>query len=105
MQNGVTAADIAEASGHEDLSKELMTHSLSQQDVRHNDDVSYHCRLYMCLGCSNCSSRLATLARGLYLVQAVHCMCTIMPSLSYCSRLRKAKEKQESFRRLTFSTH
>ena len=42
MQNGVTAADIAEASGHEDLSKELMLHSLSPQDVRHNeDDVSY----------------------------------------------------------------
>ena len=43
MQNGVTAADIAEASGHEDLSKELMAHSLSPQDVRHNeDDVSYN---------------------------------------------------------------
>ena len=42
MQNGVTAADIAEASGHNDLSKELMPHSLSPQDVRHNeDDVSY----------------------------------------------------------------
>ena len=42
MQNGVTAADIAEASGHKDLSKELMAHSLSPQDVRHNeDDVSY----------------------------------------------------------------
>ena len=42
MQNGVTAADIAEASGHDDLCKELMPHSLSPQDVRHNeDDVSY----------------------------------------------------------------
>ena len=42
MQNGVTAADIAEASGHKDLSKELMAHSLSPQDVGHNeDDVSY----------------------------------------------------------------
>ena len=42
MQNGVTAADVAEASGHKDLSKELMAHSLSPQDVGHNeDDVSY----------------------------------------------------------------
>ena len=42
MQNGVTAADIAEASGHKDLSKELMPHSLSPQHVRHHeDDVSY----------------------------------------------------------------
>ena len=40
MQNGITAADVAEASGHEDLSKELMAHSLSRQDVRHTDDVS-----------------------------------------------------------------
>lgn len=49
MQNGITAADVAEASGHEDLSKELMARSLSRQDVRHTDDVSYHCRLYMLL--------------------------------------------------------
>ena len=42
MQYGVTAADVADASGHKDLSKELMAHSLSPQDVRHNeDDVSY----------------------------------------------------------------
>ena len=49
MQNGITAADVAEASGHEDLPKELKAHSLSQQDVRHTDDVRYHCRLYMLL--------------------------------------------------------
>ena len=43
MQYGVTAADIAEASGHDDLCKELMAHSLSPQDIRHNeDDVSYN---------------------------------------------------------------
>ena len=49
MQNGITATDVAEASGHEDLSKELKAQSLSQQDVRHTDDVSFHCRLYMFL--------------------------------------------------------
>ena len=57
MQNGVTAADIAEASGHKDLSKELMAHSLSLQDVRHNeDDVSYSISIgidYTMLVCSS----------------------------------------------------
>ena len=81
MQNGVTAADIAEASGHKDLSKELMPHSLSPQDVRHNeDDVSYSISIgidyIQDLFIQTCSSRLAIPARGLDLVQAAHCMCT-----------------------------
>ena len=41
MPYGVTAADVTDASGHKDLSKGLMAHSLSPQDVRHNEDVSY----------------------------------------------------------------
>ena len=41
VQNGVTAADIAEASGHKDVHKELMAHSPAQHDVRPTkDDVS-----------------------------------------------------------------
>ena len=73
MQNGITAADVAEASGHEDLCKELMAHSLSRQDVRHTDDVSYHCRLYNYI---SCSSRLAIIARKFDPVETAHCMYT-----------------------------
>ena len=76
MQIGITAADIAEASGHEDLCKELMAHSLSRQDVRHTDDVSYHCRLYNYVLVISYSSRLAIIARKFDPVETAHCMYT-----------------------------
>ena len=76
MQNGITATDIAEASGHEDLCKELMVHSLSQQDVRHTDDVSYHCKLYNYVLIISYSSRLPIIARKFDPVETAHCMYT-----------------------------